>query len=243
MGNNAIVDLTPLGGMTGLSRLGASRNQIASLAPLAGSQLTSLEADHNRITDLAPLENLAGLWSLDLADNQIVDISPLAVLANLEWVDLDENQIVDISPLAGHPKIFSLDLHGNRVRDLSPLRDSLSPFYEFDLGSNSIEAPPGSANREVIDSWLKMNRRFNFGVQVIASDLAPRIETTPGGGIRLSFMAGPGYRYRLQRSTDARSWSSFDTDGDIPGLGSRWSIDIPAPLPAKEFYRVEAHPW
>lgn len=53
----------------------------------------------NRVTDLAPLRNLANLRLLDLSYSfQIRDISALARLTKLERLYLKENQIGDLTP-------------------------------------------------------------------------------------------------------------------------------------------------
>jgi hypothetical protein len=42
--------------------------------------------------------------------------------------------------------------------------------------------------------------------------------------------AGPGRRYRVERSADGRQRFPFNTGEEIPGHGTRWSALIPKPL-------------
>jgi Leucine-rich repeat (LRR) protein len=62
--------------------------------------LTWVDLDHNKITDLSPLASLTNLTFLYLQNNQITDVSPLASLTKLIWLDLQYNKITDVSPLA-----------------------------------------------------------------------------------------------------------------------------------------------
>ena len=114
-----------------LSALYLSRNQVASVAPLAElPKLSSLYLEKNQIADVAPLASLKWLSSLDLKDNKIVDVAPLANLTELRWTFLERNQIVDLLPLvaaakkdAEGPKRFApywnLYLNGNPLNDSS----------------------------------------------------------------------------------------------------------------------------
>jgi hypothetical protein len=54
--------------------------------------------------------------------------------------------------------------------------------------------------------------------------------------------AGPGRRYRVERSADGHQWFPFNTGEEIPGHGARWSAPIPKPLLPLELYRVRVKP-
>lgn len=75
--------------------------EIAALEGLTG--LSTLDLSDNQITDIRLLENLTSLTTLDLSGNQINDIRPLKNLTSLSLLYLSDNQIKDISPL--HPLI------------------------------------------------------------------------------------------------------------------------------------------
>jgi len=94
LNDNNIADLTPLAGLTNLTRLGLSYNNISDLSPLAGlTNLTELYLNGNNISDLSPLVGLTNLIELSLWDNSITDISPLAGLTNLTRLYLFYNNI------------------------------------------------------------------------------------------------------------------------------------------------------
>ena len=78
-------------------------NTISDLSPLAGlTVLTRLHLDGNNITDISPLAGLTNLVVLGLWDNLISDISALSGLTNLFFVGLWDNLISDISPLVAN---------------------------------------------------------------------------------------------------------------------------------------------
>jgi internalin A len=91
-------------------------------------QLSSLYADHNQLTDVAPLAKLRSLQSLDLHSNRIAVLDPLQDLSEWKYLFLDDNQVTDLRPLVemarrdkAGPRRFvsqwSLYLSGNPLSD------------------------------------------------------------------------------------------------------------------------------
>ena len=117
-----VLDVGPLAGLTGLERLDLSGNRIAGVSALSG--LTGLEVlllDGNGIGDVLPLWSLQGLVHLGLAGNRIVDIGLLAELRSLQRLDLSGNRVSDVSPLGDLSGLVWLRLPGNPVSDVAPL--------------------------------------------------------------------------------------------------------------------------
>ncbi len=86
-----------------LYRLDARNLNIESLEGLEYCQnLTWLNLEGNKITDLGPLENLTNLRTLILDNNDITDISPLAGLLNLDMLSLFNNEVGDIQALVAN---------------------------------------------------------------------------------------------------------------------------------------------
>ena len=138
LGSNQLVDLTPLAHLTNLTKLNLRYNQIADLTPLASlTNLRWLELHHNQITDVAPLAHLTNLIELDLGGNH-VDLTSLAGFNNLQTLVLWGNQITDLTPLAHLNNLTGLYLGGNQITDLTPLAhlDNLTELY---LNKNQIE--------------------------------------------------------------------------------------------------------
>jgi len=146
LGQNPILDLSPLAGLTNLQYLVVhclAWDQFSDLSPLAGlSNLQYLDASSNmRVSDLSPLAGLSSLKELVLDSCRIGEVSPLAGLTNLEKLVLDCNEIIDLSPLAGLTNLETLLLNGNRgwgtLSDLSPLA-GLTNLQHLQVGYNRI---------------------------------------------------------------------------------------------------------
>ena len=123
LGENNIVDLSPIAGLTKLHTLFLQRNSISDVMPLA--RLTNLRSlylyDNNTISDISPLKGLTNLTTLFLTNNSISDISPLAALINLDQLYLPGNRVSDTSVLTGLTKLITLHLAVNSISDISPL--------------------------------------------------------------------------------------------------------------------------
>ena len=123
LGENNIVNLSPIAGLTNLDRLFLQRNNISDIAPLA--RLTNLITlhlyDNNTISDIYPLRGLTKLNVLFLTNNIVSDITPLSALINLERLYLAGNKVSDTSALTGLTKLITLHLAVNSISDISPL--------------------------------------------------------------------------------------------------------------------------
>lgn len=84
-------------------------------------RLTNLDARGLGIRSLQGLEHCENLTWLDLDANRISDITPLAGLINLTYLNLDSNEITDIGPLAGLRNLDGLSLFDNQIGDVQPL--------------------------------------------------------------------------------------------------------------------------
>ena len=120
--SNSIKDLSPLAGLTNLTRLNLSQNNITDLSPLAElTNLTWLDIGGNNLSNILPVSGLINLTALRLWRNNIEDISPVADLTHLTELSLDHNNISDISALASLTKLTVLRLWSNNISDISPL--------------------------------------------------------------------------------------------------------------------------
>ena len=116
-------NINPLTGLTNLTSVGLSGNQISDIDALAGmTELRQLVLLDNHVSNLQPVSGLTKLWWLHLGSNQINDIDALAGLTNLELLHLDNNQIGDTSPLLLNDGLGSGDqvwLRDNPLSDTS----------------------------------------------------------------------------------------------------------------------------
>ena len=125
-------------------------NQVSDLTPLAGlSKLTKLNFAYNdHISDLTPLASLTGLTSLDLRYNHISDLTPLSGLTKLTDLYLDDNQITNITPLASLTKLTKLALSSNHISDFTPLA-SLTGLTKIYAKDQTITLHPKSSKVDV----------------------------------------------------------------------------------------------
>ena len=136
--SNTISDLSPLLGLTNLTRLELRGNTITDISPLVGlTNLIQLSVEDNSITDISQLSGLTSLTELELFGNSITDISPLSGLTNLTWLQLFGNNIRDLTPLSGLTNLTRLALSSNGITDISPL-SSLTNLKILGLANNNI---------------------------------------------------------------------------------------------------------
>ncbi len=99
--SNAISDLSPLSGLTALTRLDLNGNNITDISALAGlTNLVILELSNNSISDISALSGLSNLFFVGLWDNLISDISPLVANTGFgqgEEVIVSENPLSEVS--------------------------------------------------------------------------------------------------------------------------------------------------
>ena len=136
--NNSISNLSPLVGLTNLTRLGLRDSNISDISVLIGlTNLTWLNLRDNNISDLLPLAGLTNLTWLNLDFTSISDLSALAGLTNLTELRLGGNSISNLSPVAGLTSLATLILHHNSISNLSPLV-KLTNLTRLGLAHNNI---------------------------------------------------------------------------------------------------------
>ncbi|HPO12100.1 MAG TPA: PASTA domain-containing protein [Candidatus Hydrogenedentes bacterium] len=119
--NLSIGDLTGLEACSSLTELNLGQNQIVDLSPLAG--LTNLvHLDVGFGSD--PLQNPDEFDPMQTGTNLISDFSPLAGLVNLEYLNLMGNTgITSIAPISTMDSLTQLWIGSSPLTDFSPLLD------------------------------------------------------------------------------------------------------------------------
>ena len=156
--SNSVSDLSPLAGLTNLTRLALDNNNITDISPLAGlTSLTRLWIYSNAITDISAVAGLTNLTYLGLGGNNISDISPLEGLTNLTRLTLNNNSISDVSAVAGLTNLTYLGLGGNNISDISPL-EGLTNLTELPLWENPLSnISPLAGLTNLTTLWLYNN--------------------------------------------------------------------------------------
>ena len=142
LSGNQLRDLKSLAGLTQLTTLYLYKNQLTDLTPLAGlTRLTILDLSGNQLRDLKPLAGLTQLKELVLSWNQLTDVTPLAGLTQLTMLNLSNNYLTDVTPLAGLTQVTTLYLSNNHLTDVTPLAD-LMQVKRLELSHNQIKIFP-----------------------------------------------------------------------------------------------------
>ncbi len=135
---NAITDLSPISGLTGLSFLTMADTGLTDISQLADLvNLTFLDLRDNRFTDVSALAAMTDLRTLHLQDNAIDDIGPLAELVKLGTLSLHGNRFTDVSALASMTGLRFLYLQDNAIDDIGPLAELVKLIF-LRLGGNRV---------------------------------------------------------------------------------------------------------
>ncbi|MBI5395281.1 MAG: protein kinase [Verrucomicrobia bacterium] len=121
-----VADISPLRALPKLRKLNCcglnDARALASLSPLSGMALESLDCSYSQVSDLTPLKGMP-LQHLVCSSSRVTDLSPLKG-APLTRLNLWVAPVTDLSPLAGSPLRW-LNCKGTRANNLSPLRDTM----------------------------------------------------------------------------------------------------------------------
>jgi hypothetical protein len=174
-----VTDLTPLAGLTGLTKLSLDRTGVTDLTPLAGlTRLTELSLSDTGVTNVMPLAGLTGLTALRLRNTPVVDLAPLTGLTGLTMLSLDRTGVTDLTPLAGLTRLTMLSLGGTGITDLAPLAGLTG------LNTLTLEDTP------VVDLAPLAGLT---GLNTLASEDTPVVDLTPLAGLtRLTTLALSG---------------------------------------------------
>ena len=181
-GQKKIEDITPLAGLTQLTKLDLSGHNIKDIKPLAGlTQLKDLSLNNtelihdlapisglkhlihlslwnNKIRDITQLAELTQLISLRIFMNEISDITPVANLKQLIHLDISMNEISDITAIANLTQLTGLRLKTNQISDITPITN-LKHLTGLELESNRIhDITPLSGLKQLTLLWLSNNQ-------------------------------------------------------------------------------------
>jgi len=141
--SNSISAITPLSGLTNLTKLSLSSNSISDISSLSSlTNLTMLDLAYNSISAITPLSGLTRLAWLELSGNGISDITPLSGLTGLTNLYLRFNSISNISSLSSLTNLTVLWLRENNISDIAPLvaNTGLGSGDRVDVRNNPLSA-------------------------------------------------------------------------------------------------------
>lgn len=158
LSDNQISDISALAGMSSLQNLNLSGNQVASITPLtAATQLTVLNLSGNPIDSLGAISANSALTELYASGCGINDLSPLENKTALTTLDVSENELEEISALKGCTALTDLDLSGNQISNLSSIV-GLPALTNLDASENQLEKSPEFPEGS---SLITLNLSFN----------------------------------------------------------------------------------
>ena len=203
--SNSIKDLSPLAGLTNLTRLVLNQNNITDLSPLAGlTNLIWLDVGGNNVSNISPVSGLINLTGLWFWHNNIEDISPVANLTHLTKLNLNNNNISNISAVAGLVNLTDLSLNNNSVSNLSSL-SGLTSLRRVRLAGNNIsDLSPLIANTGLDgeDTVTVQNNPLSY------LSIHAHIPTLQSRGVTVEFDNRP-HPALLKISGDSQTGASF----------------------------------
>jgi len=126
----------PFGNLTNLKTLHATNNEITDISAISClKNLEELFLIGNNISDLSPIKDLVNLKELQLYGNEISDLSPLSNLINLEVVNIGYNDFADITPLKNLTSLKELHLNPNYQLSETVIEDLRNALPDCEIHS------------------------------------------------------------------------------------------------------------
>src|SRR5690606_10043178 len=147
---------------------GIHKTDPLDLTPISGlTKMTELPISGNDIRDIGPLARLTNIWILTASQNDITDLSPLENLLQLNWLSIEDNQIADTTVLGRLPALIYLNLARNRIRDISSLvaNSGIGAGDIVRLDLNCLDLSPGSPDMNDINALLDRGVSVNYEPQ------------------------------------------------------------------------------
>jgi Leucine-rich repeat (LRR) protein len=156
-------DLSPLGGLTNLTVLQVSCNQLTTLTLPAGlASLTALDLSYNQLTSLTLPAGLSRLSQLTVNRNPLTQIILPDDMTSLTLLDLEDSGLTTFSFLHAPGSLTTLYLQGNQLTNLS-LPAGLTNLTALNLDGNqltNLTLPAGLTSLNWL--YLSGNRLTDF---------------------------------------------------------------------------------
>lgn len=119
---NAVVDITPIAGLSELETLLLNENSLTTLPDLSSmTKLQTLEISNNVLTSLSGIENCSALLALDVSGNRLTTIDEAASVFTLNKLDFSNNQVSQLPQWDTTCHLVTIDGASNNITDLTPL--------------------------------------------------------------------------------------------------------------------------
>ncbi len=179
-------------GLTGLETLyldsespsDTHKNSISDISPLEGlTTLTRLNLLYNSVSDISALSGMTSMSQLNLDNNSVSDISALSGMTSMTILSMKNNNVTDVSPLSGMTTMFILSVAGNPISDYATLRTlQAHSLWVLDISLNNN--PPTFTDGATTTRSVAENTAAgqNIGSAVSATDANNHTLTYSLGG-------------------------------------------------------------
>ena len=166
--------------------------------PESAENLRTLNLADNELTDLAGIEQYAGVTTLNVSGCALTDLAGVEAMERLAELRAADNELTDIEPVGYLVYLTMLDVSGNRIESLAPLESvtlltALSDGGNEDLADLQMIKKSGATLENLNLSGLQ-----NVEISLVSS--CPKLEVLDLHGSRLmhdgtstedlSFLAG-----------------------------------------------------
>ncbi|PKM75968.1 MAG: hypothetical protein CVU90_14780 [Firmicutes bacterium HGW-Firmicutes-15] len=160
--------LSALSSMSNLTSLWATGNQISDISALSGkSSFVDLHLDNNSIVNIGALSGLTNLKYLCIKDNDIINISPVENLISLEALDFGGNQVTDISALADLNGLKNLSMWDNPVANVDTAIGVIANMTNMEeLHIDNIGSPTKLSSLSDLSSMSNLTSLWATGNQI-----------------------------------------------------------------------------
>ncbi|HBE69397.1 MAG TPA: hypothetical protein DDW52_14720 [Planctomycetaceae bacterium] len=141
-GSLEIKDLTGLEHCLAVQQIDLSDNALVDISPLAGlTKLMSLDLSNNKITDISPLKKLTKLQYLNIEDNQVRKLAPLVDLKAMRSLYMTNNKIERLGQLKNMSQLWTLYVGGNPIKAAAVVRrlEKVDRINMSDCGLENVD--------------------------------------------------------------------------------------------------------
>ena len=122
LSGNAIVDISPITGLTRVTELYLNENSLQLLTGISSmSRLTKLNVSNNVITTVADLAGCSSLLELDISNNKLTHINEIINLHQLAKLNFANNSVTTLPNWDKSCELVTIDGSYNNITSLEPL--------------------------------------------------------------------------------------------------------------------------
>ena len=127
LSGNAIVDISPITGLSRVEELYLNENSLQLLTGISGmSRLRVLNVSNNVITTVSDLSGCASLTELNVSNNKLTSVNEIATLHSLAKLNFANNSVTALPNWDKNCGLITIDGSYNNITSLEPLSGLMS---------------------------------------------------------------------------------------------------------------------